>query len=324
MPGLHHVTAIAGDAQRNVDFYAGVLGLRLVKRTVNFDDPQTYHLYYGDELGRPGSLITFFIWPNARTGRIGPGQVAVTSFAAPPHAIGFWIERFIRHGVRFTGAAVRAFGDHRETVLSFTDPDGLMLEIVASPHALEREPWTGTDIPADAALRGLHGVTVWEHDGARTERALVDLLGFRVIGDLESTRRFASADSFIDVRTVAEFPDGEITVGTVHHVAWRVRDDREEEALRARLIEAELQPTPIIDRFYFHSVYFSEPGRVLFELATDSPGFTVDEAAAQLGETLKLPPQYEKQRALIEPLLAEIAAPRSMAAHYRAMLGDGS
>jgi catechol 2,3-dioxygenase-like lactoylglutathione lyase family enzyme len=324
MPGLHHVTAIAGDAQRNVDFYAGVLGLRLVKRTVNFDDPQTYHLYYGDELGRPGSLITFFVWPGARTGRIGPGQVAVTSFAAPSQSLGFWIERLLRHGVRFSGPTMRAFGAGDERVLSFNDPDGLMLEIVASARAIEREPWAGAaEIPADVALRGLHGVTVWEHDFARTETALVDLLGFRSIGALESTRRYSAADgapgTLIDVRAVSEFPDGEITVGTVHHVAWRVSDDREEQETRARIVASGLEPTPVIDRFYFHSVYFSEPGRVLFELATDGPGFTIDEPADRLGERLMLPPQYEAQRSRIEPLLPELFAPRSMSAHYRSL-----
>ena len=321
MPGLHHVTAISGDAQRNVDFYAGVLGLRLVKRTVNFDDPQTYHLYYGDALGRPGSLITFFVWPGARTGRIGPGQAAVTSFAAPPQSLGFWIERLLRHGVRFSGPAVRTFGAGDERVLSFNDPDGLMLEIVASPGTIEREPWTGAEIPADVALRGLYGVTVWEHDAARTETALIDLLGFRAVGELESTRRYSASDgepgTLIDVRTVGEFPDGEITVGTVHHVAWRVSDDRDEQEMRDRLVAAGLQPTPVIDRFYFHSVYFSEPGRVLFELATDGPGFTIDEPADRLGERLMLPPQYEAQRGRIEPLLPELFAPGSMSAHYR-------
>jgi catechol 2,3-dioxygenase-like lactoylglutathione lyase family enzyme len=314
---IHHVTAIAGDAQRNVDFYAGTLGLRLVKRTVNFDDPQTYHLYYGDELGRPGSLITFFVWPGGRTGRVGPGQVAVTSFAVPPQSIGFWIERLLRHGVRFSGPTARSFGAGEERVLSFADPDGLMLEIVASPNALEREPWTGADVPAEFALRGLHGVTVWEFDGARTERALVDLLGFEIVGDLETTRRYRSDNSFIDVRTVAEFPDGEITVGTVHHVAWRVSDEAAELALRERLIAGGLEPTPLIDRLYFRSVYFSEPGRVLFELATDGPGFAIDEPADHLGESLKLPPQYEKQRRLIEPMLPDVVPPFSMSAHYR-------
>lgn len=324
MSGLHHITAIAGDAQRNVDFYAGVLGLRLVKRTVNFDDPQTYHLYYGDELGRPGSLITFFVWPGARTGRIGPGQVAVPSFAAPAQSLGFWIERLLRHGVRFSGPTVRSFGAGDERVLSFNDPDGLMLEIVASPRAIDREPWTGaTEIPADVALRGLHAVTVWEHGFPRTETALVDLLGFHTVGELESTRRYSASDgapgTLIDVRAVSEFPDGEIAVGTVHHVAWRVSDDAVEQAIRARIASAGLEPTNVIDRFYFHSVYFSEPGRVLFELATDGPGFTIDEPADHLGERLMLPPQHEAQRSRIEPLLPEIHGPRSMSAHYRSL-----
>jgi glyoxalase family protein len=195
-----------------------------------------------------------------------------------------------------------------------------MLEIVASPRATARESWTGAhDIPADVALRGLHGVTVWEHDVARTEHVLVDLLGFRVVGDAESTRRFSIGDSFIDVRTVGEFPDGEITVGTVHHVAWRVSDETVEAELRNRLVDAGLEPTPIIDRFYFRSVYFNEPGRVLFELATDGPGFAIDESPEHLGESLKLPPQYEQQRRFIEPMLPELIAPQSMRDHYRGL-----
>jgi glyoxalase family protein len=317
--GLHHVTAICGDAQRNVDFYAGVLGLRLVKRTVNFDDPQTLHLYYGDEIGRPGSLITFFVWPGARTGRVGPGQVAVTSFAAPPQSIGFWIERLLRYGVRFTGPELRTFGEGDERVIAFNDPDGLMLEIVASPRALSREPWSGADVPPEFGLRSLHGVTVWEHDVTRTERALVDLLGFHAVGDVESTRRFSAGESFIDVRTVGEFPDGEVTVGTVHHVAWRVSDDAVEQQTRERLVAAGLEPTPIIDRFYFRSVYFSEPGRVLFELATDGPGFAIDESPEHLGESLVLPPQWAAQRHLIEPRLPQVTAPHSLRDQYRAL-----
>ncbi|HJR63258.1 MAG TPA: VOC family protein, partial [Gemmatimonadaceae bacterium] len=280
--GIHHVTAICGDAQRNVDFYAGVLGLRLVKRTVNFDDPQTYHLYYGDEVGAPGSLITFFPWPGAPRGRVGPGQVAATSFAIAPSALGFWIERLLRSGVAYRGPTARRVGDIAEQVLAFRDPDDLQLEIVATPLAERRIGWDGAPgITAAFAIRGIHGVTLWEQDGADTARVLVELLGLESIGTDGTINRLGVVGqgpaSIADVRTTGDFPRCTVLVGTVHHVAWRVVDEREQLALRERLIAGGLDPTPVIDRQYFRSVYFREPGGVLFELATDGPGFTIDE-----------------------------------------------
>jgi catechol 2,3-dioxygenase-like lactoylglutathione lyase family enzyme len=320
--GIHHVTAICGDAQRNVDFYAGVLGLRLVKRTVNFDDPQTYHLYYGDEIGDPGSLLTFFPWPDATRGRVGPGQVAVVSFAVAANALGFWIERLLHHVAKFRGPIARRVGDVDEQVLSFEDGDGLMLEIVATPLAGDHLGWNGAPgISAEVAIRGVHGVTLWEEDGGPTIAVLTDLLGLEKVDEDGTTQRFAAgsrgARSIADVRTVGAFPRGNISVGTVHHVAWRVPTDLTQLEQRARLVAAGLDPTPVIDRQYFHSVYFFEPGGVLFELATDGPGFAIDEPPSHLGEQLMLPPQYEPARAQIAASLPEIHLPAPAAAYYR-------
>jgi glyoxalase family protein len=310
--GIHHVTAIASDPQRNVDFYAGLLGLRLVKRTVNFDDPQTYHLYYGDEVGTPGSIMTFFPWPGARRGRIGSGQVAVTSFAISPGALGFWLERLVRHGIRYQGPAKRGpAGPDTEQVLAFTDPDGLMLELVAHPAADSRPAWADAPgISRDHAIHGFHSVTLWLSESAASEKILIDTLGFREVREDGSTRRYEAGDggvgALLDIRTVGDFGRGVGGAGTVHHVAFRVPDDDAELDVRKQVTKAGLHPTPVIDRNYFHSVYFREPGGVLFELATNPPGFTVDEAVEHLGESLKLPPQYESHRAEIEAVLPPI------------------
>jgi glyoxalase family protein len=308
--GIHHVTAIASDPQRNLDFYAGVLGLRFVKRTVNFDDPFTYHFYFGDEIGRPGSIMTFFPWPKGRRGRQGNGQVAITAFAVAPRSLGFWIERCIQHGVAYRGPTRR--GD--EQVLELQDADGLMLQIVSHPAADSRPGWGGArGIAESNAIRGFHSVTLWEEDGNLTEQTLVQTLGFRPVHEHERTRRYAVGDGgpgmIVDVRTTGGFVEGQPGAGTVHHVAWRVHDDAEELAVRQDVVRAGLEPTPVIDRSYFRSVYFREPGGVLFEIATDTPGFATDEHVAELGQALKLPPQYESRRAEIEAVLPRIHLP---------------
>ena len=314
--GLHHVTAIASDPQRNLDFYAGVLGLRLVKRTVNFDDPQTYHFYFGDETGSPGSLLTFFPWPGARRGRAGAGQVAVTSFATPAAAIGFWLERLVRHAVPFEGPTSRHLpGSESESVIAFRDPDGLMLEIAGSTGAARHPGWAAAGVPAEHALRGIHSIAMWvdRHEGS--ERLLVDTLGMRFSGEEETTRRFipvpestaVQPTGHVDVRAVAGFPRGAEGAGTVHHVAWRVADEAAQLSVREAVIAAGRRPTPVIDRTYFRSVYFREPGGVLFELATDGPGFAVDEDPSHLGETLVLPPWLETHRADIERALPPLS-----------------
>ncbi|MEO7456094.1 MAG: ring-cleaving dioxygenase [Gemmatimonadaceae bacterium] len=309
--GIHHVTAIAGDAQQNVDFYAGVLGLRLVKKTVNFDDPRTYHLYYGDEHGTPGSILTFFPWPRAKKGRAGVGQVAVTSLAIASRSIGYWLERFVLHGVEHA-ALTKRFG---ESVIPFRDRDGLQLELVASATAESRGSWSGGTVPAEHAIHGVHSVTLWEASLEETERVMTEVLGFRRVAVEDTTTRFALGDggasTLVDVRVVGGFLAPIGGAGTVHHVAFRASDDESELALRAKFIGAGLHPTEQIDREYFRSVYVREPGGVLFEVATDAPGFAVDEDEAALGAALMLPPQYEARRAELESLLPPLHAPLS-------------
>jgi glyoxalase family protein len=312
--GLHHVTAIAGDPQRNLDFYAGVLGLRLVKRTVNFDDPQTYHFYFGDEVGTPGGIMTFFPWSGARSGQSGRGQVAVTSFSIRPASVGFWIERLLRHNVRYEGPAKRASGGDSEQVVAFRDPDGLMLELVGHPGAEGRPAWEGAPgIAPEHAIHGFHAAALWVEGWEPTERVLVETLGFRLVSEDGSTRRYAAGEGgpgrLVDVRAVGGFTHGASGAGTVHHIAFAVADDEAQLAARARVVEAGLEPTPVIDRNYFHSVYFREPGGVLFELATVPPGFAIDEPVEHLGERLMLPPQYEPHRAEIEGVLPRIHLP---------------
>jgi glyoxalase family protein len=313
--GIHHVTAIAGDPQRNLDFYVRFLGLRFVKRTVNFDDPHTYHFYFGDEAGSPGSIMTFFPWPGARRGRQGTGQIAVTSFTILPSAIGFWVERLLRHNVAFEGPTKRWDANGRtELTLAFKDHDGLMLQLVGHQAAEGRPAWEhAAGIGADQAIHGIHTVELWEERGEATGKLLVDTLGFRELDEEGGTRRYAVGDAgpgaVVDVRTVGGFMRATGGVGTVHHVAWCVDDDDAELALRQHVIEAGVEPTPMIDRTYFHSVYFREPGGVLFELATRAPGFTLDESLDTLGEALKLPPQYEPRRTEIEAVLPPIHLP---------------
>jgi len=312
--GIHHVTAIASDPQRNLDFYAGVLGLRLVKRTVNFDDPGTYHFYFGDQAGTPGSILTFFPWPGAHRGRQGPGQVAVTSLAIASGAVGFWIERLLHYGVSYEGPAKHEIGTP-ERVLSFRDPDGLLLELVASKAAEGRPAWGGAPgIPMEHAIHGFHSVTLWVERGDPTVQVLADLLRFRLTGEDGSLRRLAVGDegpgAMVQVRSTGGFVQGVTGAGTVHHVAWRVPDDGTQLGLRASIESAGLDPTPVIDRQYFHSVYFREPGGVLYEIATHSPGFAIDEPLDRLGERLMLPPQYEPQRTEIEAALPPVYLPR--------------
>jgi len=312
--GIHHVSTIASDPQRNLDFFAGLLGLRLVKRTVNFDDPETYHLYYGDAIGTPGCIMTFFPWPGAKPGRQGPGEVAVTSFSVLPSALGFWLERFVRHGVRHETLVTRGSGADVERVLAFRDHDGAMYELVGHPGAESRPAWKDAPgIPAEHAIHGFHAVTLWVEQGNETERVLVDVLGFRAVSERETTRRYVVGDGgpsrIVDVRSIGGFMRGAKGAGIVHHVAFEVADDATELALRERVRETGLHPTEVKDRNYFRSVYFREPGGVLYELATTRPGFAVDEPVERLGERLMLPAQFEPHRTEIEAVLPPIHLP---------------
>ena len=308
---IHHVTAIAGPPQRNLDFYAATMGLRLVKLTVNFDDPGTYHLYFGDETGRPGSILTFFPWPDGQRGRQGTGQVGAVSLAIPPASLGWWIERLLRHGIRYDGP-VRRFD---EQVLAFSDPDGLLLELVATPRVERVEPWRDGPVPAEHAVRGIHGAAIWEDGDQGTAEFLTRFMGFHAVGQEGNRLRFESAaegaGTVVDLRRVPGFWSGAEGVGTVHHVAFRAPSGEAQLERRAEIEAAGFGITPVVDRQYFQSVYFREPGGVLFEIATDPPGFTLDEAAAELGTHLKLPSRYEPMRERIERQLPPVRLPHA-------------
>jgi len=300
--GIHHVTAIAGDPQRNIHFYAVVLGLRLVKLTVNYDDPGTYHLYYGDAVGHPGSIMTFFPWPTGQKGRHGTGQLTTTSFSVPENSLEYWIQRFKGHGIPFDSPTIRF--DKR--VLSFVDYDGLKLELVEDGSD-ERKPWEEAPVPPEKAIRGFYGVTLSEEGYERTAWLLKDILGFKA--PLEENNRFryearnSEPGGVVDVLCSPDAPRGYVNVGTVHHVAWRTKDNEQQREWRQEIVNARLDVTPVIDRKYFHSIYFREPGGVLFEVATDPPGFTVDQPAAELGTRLVLPDWLEPMREKLEHTL---------------------
>jgi len=301
--GIHHVTAIASDPQRNLDFYTQVLGLRLVKRTVNFDDPGTYHLYFGDEIGSPGSILTFFPWPMAARGSPGVGQVEVTSFSVPEQSLNYWEKRLLSAGMPVERSGKR----FAEEVLTFADPDGLKLELVAHPQpAGASRAWKEASVPAAHAIRGFYSVTLCEQGYESTVEAL-ETMGFRKVGEQGNRFRFdvgqGGAGARVDILCASEASYGNVAVGIVHHVAWRVVDDSSQQSWRKRLAGKHLNVTPVIDRCYFHSIYFREPGGVLFELATDPPGFATDEPAEKLGEALKLPSWLEPSRKSIERVL---------------------
>jgi glyoxalase family protein len=306
--GIHHVTAISGEPQRNLDFYVGLLGLRLVKKTVNFDDPGTYHLYYGDGAGSPGSIMTFFPWAGAQQGRIGAGQLTVTSFSFPASSLGYWTERLVESGVRFVKPEDRL----GETVLRFPDPDGLRLELVAAADD-GREGWADGPTPSEHAVRGFHHVTLLSSDPAGTAELMADTLGFRQTGEAEGRTRFEAGEggpgNTVDVANGSGFPRGTMGAGTVHHVAFRVPDEETQLDLRERVAALGYNVTPVLDRNYFRSIYFREPGGVLFEIATDPPGFAADEDPAHLGESLKLPPWLEPRRGEIEQSLEPLRVP---------------
>jgi glyoxalase family protein len=306
--GIHHVTAIARGARRNLDFYTRVVGLRLVKKTVNFDDPGTYHFYYGDETGRPGTILTFFPWEHVAPGRLGVGLRQETAFRIPEASIGFWTHRFVDKGVPHQAPGKR-FG---ETVLPFKDPDGMALALVGTREAESEPAWADGDIPAEHGIRGFAGVTLMLEDVSATGAILIDVLGFAEMGRDGNLVRFqadgAALGGTVDIRVASGFLPGSMGGGSVHHVAFRAADDTAQAEMARKLAEHHgIRTTEQRDRNYFRSVYFREPGGILFEIATDQPGFAVDEPVAALGRELKLPRFLETERKRIEQALPELA-----------------
>ncbi|PTX59398.1 glyoxalase family protein [Melghirimyces profundicolus] len=300
--GIHHITAIVGQPQENVDFYAGVLGLRLVKRTVNFDDPGTYHLYFGNESGHPGTIMTFFPWPDARKGRIGAGQMGVTTFAVPEGSLDFWQDRLKAFGVSVMKAT--RFG---EEFLQFDDPHGLKLELVARRKGANSR-WSGGGIPEEMAIKGFGGGILYSGLPEKTMDFLENGLGLSRVGEESGYVRFRSKDTLGNIVDVLKTPpqDGYMGAGTVHHIAWRAKDDEDQLEWRTHVAQYGFQPTPVKDRQYFKSIYFREQGGILFEIATDPPGFERDEPKEALGSSLKLPPWLEPHRDKIENLLPAV------------------
>lgn len=299
--GLHHITAIAGNAKRNYDFYTRILGLRMVKKTVNFDDPGTYHFYFGDEVGSPGSILTFFPWEGIAAGTPGSGQATEVVYAVPPKSLDFWLARLAAYKVKVEDSGKR-FGDE---YVSFKDPDGLPLTLLVPGTNDDRVGWQTDEVNAAVAIRGFHSVTLTLRNRAATAQVL-ELLGYAPIGEDKNRYRYATqAIETAAIVDILEVNDGRgvNAAGTIHHIAFRVKDEATQMAIRDKIVKAGYQITPKIDRNYFYSVYFREPNGVLFEIATDNPGFAIDETVAELGTHLMLPAQYEGNRARIEKVL---------------------
>lgn len=297
--GIHHITAIVGHPQENVDFYAGVLGLRLVKKTVNFDDPGTYHLYFGNEGGKPGTIITFFPWVNAYKGVIGDGQVGVTSYVVPVGSMDFWVERLEKFNIPYNKS--ERFG---ETYLIFDDPHGLHLEIVEREEG-ELNSWEFGEVKPEVAIKGFGGATLYSASPKETAEVLQQTMGLEKLEEAEDYIRFRSSSDIgnvIDLKKVTT-GNGSMGVGTVHHIAWRAKDDTDQLDWKVHVEQSGLRVTPVQDRNYFNAIYFKEYGGILFEIATDPPGFAHDESQETMGSQLMLPSQYEPNRDRIESLV---------------------
>jgi glyoxalase family protein len=320
--GLHHVTAITSDPQKNIEFYTNILGLRFVKLTLNQDDPTSYHLYYGDEVGHPGTILTFFNWPNISKGQRGRSEVAAISFLIPEDSIRFWIDRFKQKKIEFRGPYKRF---ENEQVITFNDPEGLELELAAHKSSKNRDAnvWKEGPVPIEHAIRGFYSVTLSEGGYERTASVLIDELGFvsthqdgsrfRYEIPRESAREAEDIGgaSIVDVLCLPYTQQAIIGIGSVHHVAYRTPSDKQQQVLRQSIVNAGLNATPVIDRFYFHSVYFQEPGGILFEIATNPPGFMIDEKLEELGTHLVLPPWLEPDRESLEKILPKVNLPSS-------------
>lgn len=311
--GIHHVTAISGEAQENLNFYVGVMGLRLVKKSVNQDAPDTYHLFYADGVGTPGTDLTFFPWPSMPPAKLGIGFTVEVPFAVPSGALAYWQERLAKNKVEF-GKIETRFG---EKVLPFKDPHGLQLALVETNDERQFVPWNESAVAPEYQLRGMHAVRLWERDLKPTETLLTQVMGFEPIGIENGWQRYGvdggTSGKIIEVKELPQERRGQWGTGGVHHVAWRMKDSAEEMVLRDSIAQAGLWPTEQIDRFWFKSVYFKEPGGALFELATDGPGFDRDEKLESLGGQLILPPWLEPQRQSIEAALPRLEMPRQLA-----------
>ncbi|WP_087974340.1 ring-cleaving dioxygenase [Oceanobacillus rekensis] len=300
--GIHHITAIVGHPQENVDFYASVLGLRLVKKTINFDDPGTYHLYFGNDGGKPGTIITFFPWANAYQGKIGGGQVGVTTYIIPTGSMNFWENRLVKFNIEFN--KTKRFG---ETYLEFGDPHGLQLELVEREEG-EKNNWTLGDVTPEVAIKGFGGAILLSTNPEKTGETLQDVMGLEKVGeeaDLTRFKSFGDIGNTIDVKRTP-IGSGQMGVGTVHHIAWRAKDDEDQLNWQKEVSDHGYRVTPVKDRNYFNAIYFKEHGEILFEIATDPPGFAHDESYETMGEGLKLPSQYEQYREQLNDALIPI------------------
>ena len=300
--GIHHISAIVGDPQENADFYAGVLGLRLVKKTVNFDDPKTYHLYFGNNRGDPGTIITFFPWPNAYQGVIGGGQVGVTTYAVPVGAFSFWEERLIQFQIEYT--ITERFG---ERYLTFADTHGLLLEIVERAEG-ERNTWSFNGVTPEVAIKGFGGAILLSGRPEQTAKLLQETMGLEKVGrdgDIIRFKALGEIGNIIDLKETA-VKIGQMGVGTVHHIAWRAQDDKEQLEWKHHIGTNGYGVTPVQDRNYFKAIYFREHGGILFEIATDPPGFLHDESEETMGQGLMLPLRFEQYREQLEQKLSPI------------------
>lgn len=331
--GIHHITAIAGNPQKNIDFYTSFLGLRLVKLTVNFDDPQTYHFYYGDNIGRPGTILTFFPWQDMPKGFRGTGQVITTSFLIPENSFEYWINRLKSQGVSYTGP-VKRFEDSNEQVITLYDPDGMEIELIAHKDAEKKKDhvWRNGPIPEEFATRGFHSATLSLEGYERTADLLIENMGFsktksdgkrfrfeikdkeKIIDRFYSNKQKRELDllnssSTVDLVCLPYTQRGSMGVGTIHHIAWRTPNDESQLDVRKTIVNTGLDATPVIDRTYFHSVYFREPGGILFEITTDSPGFMIDQKEEELGQKLLLPKWFEPERDNLERILPKVRVP---------------
>lgn len=305
--GLHHVTAFASDPQRNIHFYTQVLGQRLVKRTVNFDDPGTYHFYYGDQVGSPGTILTFFPWPGAPRGSLGNGEVGAVAYRIAPASVTYWEQRLQEYAVTTFERQTR-FG---ETVLILKDADGMVVELIATESAEPPRYWGDGPIPPEHALAGFHSITNWVSAADQSAALLTDVLGYRLVGEEGARLRFQADGALghiVDLMVRPKQPRGRMGAGSIHHVAFRTPDDAAQRTWQTTLMDRGYDVTEVRDRQYFNSIYFREPSNILYEIATDVPGFATDESVAALGQQLKLPPWLERSRAQIEQLLPQINA----------------